>query len=378
MKTNRTIIFPLIIIAFLLTACAVGRQDQAPKKTDTSNWKIKDVYAYLGAVGDELSQEKTAEYCQFMLDCQDPNSGNFSDKSGEFVYSVKAYYTLKRFGYTPKYPLSVCEPPYRNFTDEEVSEHMSVEGFREWLDYIYKNYDAYGAGSLRGHFIHPHVMNLKKAGKTIADSPYIPVFKQWLLDNQNENGFWNRPGDPDYSGWNGIMKMDSALKLAQIELPRQDRMIRTVLKYQSTKDGSFTAAGGCTNHNALHTLRQWSKRNDLLMWEEIFRSMEFFTECQQRRWDPQSGYFRPVPGFNQPPQFMATELARMATGNVTGYCKILLKPENKQRLAKQQVPQGKKPITAARIQRLLVQAKGINALAQEKIKEHLKKNTKLK
>jgi hypothetical protein len=343
-----------------------------PGQTNSSKWHIKDIYKYLGATGDELSPEEAGKYCRFIIDCQDPNAGNFTDAYGEFVYSVKAYYTLKRFGYEPKYPLSVCEPPYRNFTSEEVREQMSVEGFREWLDYVYKNWDAYGAGSLRGHFIHPHVMNLEKAGKTIEDSPYIPVFKQWLLDNQGQNGFWNRPDDPEYNGWNGVMKMDSALKVAQIKLPRQDRMIRTVLKYQNPKDGNFTAAGGCTNHNALHTLRQWSKRNDMLMWEDIFRAMEFFTECLERRWDPVSSYFRPVPGFDQPPQFRATELAGMATGNVIEYCRILLNPENRTRLDKQQTRKGQDRITHDRIRSLLVRAAGIDALARDKVKEHLK------
>ena len=156
---------------------------------DRSQWHIKDIYNYLGAMGDDLSPQKAAKYCQFIIDCQDPNTGNFVDRHGEFIYSVKAYYTLKRFGYEPKYPLSVCEPPYRNFTCEEVSEQMSPEGFREWLDYIYNHFNAYGAGSLRGHLIHPHVMNLEKAGKAIEDSPYIPVFKQGLLENQGGNGF---------------------------------------------------------------------------------------------------------------------------------------------------------------------------------------------
>ena len=77
------------------------------------------------------------------------------------------------------------------------------------------------------------------------------------------------------------MKMDDALGAARIELPRQDRMIQTVLKHQDPEDANFTAAGGCTNHNAMHTLRQWSKRNDLLMWPEIFLAMERFADSVQ-------------------------------------------------------------------------------------------------
>ena len=74
-------------------------------EADTSDWHIKDVCQYLGAMRDELSEEDVARYCRSMIDCQDPKTGNFVDKHGEFVYSAKAYHTLESHGYEPKYPV---------------------------------------------------------------------------------------------------------------------------------------------------------------------------------------------------------------------------------------------------------------------------------
>jgi hypothetical protein len=36
-------------------------------------------------------------------------------------------------------------------------------------------------------------MNLAMEGKSVEASPYVRVFRQWILENQGENGFWNRP-----------------------------------------------------------------------------------------------------------------------------------------------------------------------------------------
>jgi hypothetical protein len=293
---------------------------ETPTK-DTSDWNIKEIYQYLSVMGDELPKEEVARCCQFLINCQEPKRGIFVDKFENTVYSVKAYHLLKRFGYEPQYPLSVSQHVgkdlhYCQVDGQIVTEQSDPELFRKWLDKTRDTYDAYAAGSLIGHFIAPHVMNLEKAGKKLEDSPFIPVFRQWLLENQGENGFWNRPDDTDFNGWNGVMKMDQALGAARITLPLQNRMIRTVLKHQNREDGNFTAAGGCTNHNALHTLRQWSKRNDLLMWQEIFLAMERFADSAERRYDPVSGYFRLVPGFNNRPDFRATELVRMSVGNI--------------------------------------------------------------
>jgi hypothetical protein len=61
----------------------------------------------------------------------------------------------------------------------------------------------------------------------------------------------------------------------------------------------------------------------------------------------------------------------MAVGNVTGYCRILLKPENAERIRTQRVVPGEARITVDRIRSLLVRAMGISTLARNKVKEHL-------
>jgi len=360
--------FVLIALLPALRVCAV----ETPTE-DNSEWKIQEIYGYLSVVGDDLGKEKVARYCQFLVDSQEPEHGIFADKFGKTIYSVKAFYLLKRFGYKPKYPLSVTQHigkdlHYSMVDGEMISEKSSPETFRKWLDKTRDSYDAYAAGSLMGHFIAPHVMNLEMAGKSIEDSPFIPVFQQWLLDNQGENGFWNRPDDTDFNGWNGVMKMDQALGNAHIKLPRQPQMIRTVLKHQDPQDSNFTAAGGCTNHNALHTLRQWSKRNELLMWQEIFLAMERFADSAERRYDPATGYFRGIPGFDNPPDFHATELVHLALGNILGYSKILLDPANREKMSSQKsLVSLEEPITPERIRSLLVKAAGLHSLAEQRI-----------
>jgi len=365
------------VLTLLLQMPLWGGEDPGQDQTE---WKIKEIYQYLTTLGDELSQEDVDRYCQFIVDCQDPERGTFADKHDDYIYSVKAYHLLKRFGYEPRYRLAVIQQVgkdlhYGQVSDQSdviVSDTIAPKLFRQWLDRVRDTYDAYAAGSLMGHFIAPHVMNLEQAGEPLEASPYIPVFQQWLLDNQGANGFWNRPDDTDFNGWNGVMKMDQALGDARITLPRQDRMLHTVLKHQDPNDANFTAAGGCTNHNALHTLRQWSKRNDLLMWREVFFAMERFANSAERRYDSVSGEFRSIPGFNNRPDFRATELVRMAVGNVIGYCRILLDPANQEKIENQLASSDTdEQVTPERIRKLLVQAVGLHTLATERIKAHV-------
>jgi len=366
----------MIFFALVFSGNAFCVADSGKSEVDMSKWHIADIYKYCTTNIDEnTSDEEKERYARFFIECQDAKTGNFIDAYGDTYYSVKVYHVLKRLGYQPKYPLGVCQQAgedYCEINGIEVTEQMPPGDFRRWLDKIRDNCGAYSAGSLFGHFITPHVMNLEKAGKSVDDSPFVKVFHEWLLANQGENGFWNRPDDTDYNGWNGVMKMDSALGKSKIRLPHPDRMMRTVLKHQRQKDGNFTTAGGCTNHNALHTLRKWSQRCDLLMWEEIFCAMEHFTECLERRYEPVSGYFRPPPGFKQKPEFRATELASMAIGNVIGYCGILLNPDNAEFLEKQRTHTDADAITADQMRKLLVRAAGLRALANEKVKAHVK------
>jgi len=118
---------------------------------------------------------------------------------------------------------------------------------------------------LRGHFIAPHVINLKRANKPVDKSPYVREFRRWLHANQKANGFWNHPNDSDYNSWNGMMKMDQSFGLVGLPLLHPERMIRTVLKHQDHKGGTFTSAADCTNPNALHTLSHCSKDNGLIL-----------------------------------------------------------------------------------------------------------------
>ena len=347
--------------------------DTAEYQADVSSWHIADIHKYCSTNMESLSDEERNRYASFFIECQDPETGNFVDSHGDAFYSVKVYYLLKRLGYEPKYPLGVCQQIGTDYCEVDgvpVTEYMTPEDFRRWLDKIHSKYDAYGAGSLFGHFINPHLINLEIEGKTADDSPFVTVFHNWLLEHQGENGFWNRPDDPDYNGWNGVMKMDSALGMAGIKLPHPDRMLRTVLKYQR-EDGIFYAGGGCSNHNALHTLRQWSKRYDMLMWEDIFRAMERFTDNVEQRYDPVSGYFYPPLGSGQKPQFEATELASMEIGNVITYCRLLLDPDNSKLFENQHTHPKAEPITPERIRGVLVRAAGIGALAKERVKAHV-------
>ena len=119
------------------------------------DWNIQEVYNFLGTLGDELSKEEIDEYCRFIINCQDPETGNFKDTSGKAIYSVKAFYRLRQFGYEAKYPLGVCsgtDEDWGQIEGKPVTEYLSPEEFRKWLEKIYVIEDAYAAGSSIGHF----------------------------------------------------------------------------------------------------------------------------------------------------------------------------------------------------------------------------------
>ncbi len=369
---HHVVVLQCLVLAIMFHAPRVLLADGPG--SDTSKWHIKDIYNYLSEAGEDLFDKEIREYCQFIIDSQDPKRGTFADEFDEYIYSVKAYYLLKRFGYEPKYRMAVRQQVgkdlhYGRVSDDSdviVTDTIDPKLFKQWLDRVRTTYDAYDAGSLMGHFIHPHAMNIERDGKKLEDSPYIQVFHDWILENQGQNGFWNRPDDTDFNGWNGAMKMDSSLKIAGFnELPNASRMLKTILKYQNPEEGSFTAAGGCTNHNALHTLRQCSKRNNLVMWPEVFLAMERHMSYLERRWDPVTGLFRTPPGFDGPLDEFSTKIADSEAGNVVDYCTVLLRPENAQRIAS--TPSD--GITPDRIRRLLVQATGLGALSRSKSKE---------
>lgn len=169
--------------------------DTAEYQADVSKWHIADIYKYCSTNMESLSDAERNQYARFFMECQDPETGNFVDSYGDAFYSVKVYYLLKRLGYEPKYPLGVCQQvgtDYCEMDDVPVTEYMTPEDFKRWLDKIHSKYDAYSAGSLFGHFINPHLINLEIEGKTVDDSPFVKVFHNWLLDYQGENGFWNR------------------------------------------------------------------------------------------------------------------------------------------------------------------------------------------
>jgi len=165
------------ILAFFGLMIAFAGRGVGEDDPDMSDWHIKDVYNYLSEAGEDLSGEETRKYCQFLIDCQDPAHGTFSDKFDDYIYSVRAYYLLKRFGYEPKYRLAVIQQVGKDLhygrvsdaSDTIVSDTIDPEIFRQWLDRVRATYDAYTAGSLMGHFIHPHAMNLEKEGKSPED-----------------------------------------------------------------------------------------------------------------------------------------------------------------------------------------------------------------
>jgi len=370
MKNRQTIFLMIGLALVLLSTSATGAKKQ---KLDTSKWDIREIYEHLNVNGDKMPAEEAKMYAQFIVDSQKPDTGDFMDSSGNTVGSVKAYHLVGRFGLKPKYPLSVSGQRARHEAGVEVSEGMSVADFRKWLEYVYKKYNAYSAGSLRGHFMEPHVFNLRIAGKPLESSPYIPVLREWLIENQGDHGFWNRPGDPDFNGWNGVMKMSGGIGKAGIILPHPDKMVKTVLENQDPRLGTFNSEGGCTDHNALHVLRKRSIQDNLVMWQQVFRAMQRHAGYVQRRFDPDSGLFRSPPGFDRQPCIHTTRMTGSEVGNIIGYCKMLLSDEKAELIAvkNQKLTAGQKPIKREEIVDVMVQATGLGELAKESYAEYI-------
>ena len=87
MKIRQVISLVLILAFAMLSTSAIAASKQ---KLDASKWKIKDIYEHLSVNGDKMPPEEAKAYAQFIVDCQEPKTGNFVDSYGEFVYSLKA------------------------------------------------------------------------------------------------------------------------------------------------------------------------------------------------------------------------------------------------------------------------------------------------
>jgi len=126
--------------------------------------------------------------------------------------------------------------------------------------------------------------------------------------------------------------------------------------------------------NAMNMMDRHSSRNGLLLWEEVFRCMEAYADCLERRFDPDSGDFRPPPGFDQPPEAGMTGIAMGEAANIAGFCSKLLDPKNAAVVAvnNQHPPAGEKPIGKDRMVRLYVRASGLRELADAKNKAQIK------
>ncbi len=366
MKPRHLCFVPLVLFSL---SPFVHAADKAVSD-DTGNWRFIDIIDYCRAHAGSMTPQEKKKYAEYIIGCQDPETGLFVGRFGTNEYSVKVYWILQTLGYKPKYPLAVCNNPE---TKDDVSETMSRADFRKWMERMYETYDFYSCGSEIGHFIHPHCINLQNAGKDIQASPYVQEFKKWFRETQKPNGLWNKEGDPVHSCWNGLLKLDSTLGLTKTEVPHADRLLTTIISKLDVEKAYF-GAGGCTQHNALNMMKHHCKRNGFLMWEEVFRCMETYMGCLERRFNPQSGYFRPPPGYDQPAGPEMTVNARNESGNVMAFCGTLLKPENAGVIdvKKQHPPAGDKPITQQRIVRLYIQASGMWHIADTKRKADVK------
>ena len=107
MKTTRTmtVLLPLVLILLLRCGVAVGSCSKCysvskkatctnTAKLGTGNWKIKDIYEHLKVNGDKMPPEEAKAYAKFIIDCQEPKTGNFIDSHGGCVYSLKAYHLV--------------------------------------------------------------------------------------------------------------------------------------------------------------------------------------------------------------------------------------------------------------------------------------------
>ena len=109
------------------------------------------------------------------------------------------------------------------------------------------------------------------------------------------------------------------------------------------------------------------------MWQQIFHAMQRHAGYVQKRFDPDTGLFRSPPGYDRPPDPATTRMTSSEVGNIIGYCRILLRPENAELIAveKQTLTAGQKPITREAVVDLLVQATGLSELAEKSYSEYV-------
>ena len=109
------------------------------------------------------------------------------------------------------------------------------------------------------------------------------------------------------------------------------------------------------------------------MWQEVIRAMQCHAGYVQKRFDPDTGLFRSPPGYDRPPDPATTRMTSSEVGNIIGYCRILLRPENIELIAveNQTLTASQKPITKEAIVDLLVQATGLSELAKKSYSEYV-------
>jgi len=278
-------------------------------------------------MADSLPEDERVRYAAFIRECQEPGHGLFVDRHGTCVYSAKACAMLKKLdGSRPKYRLAVCNDPSR--TSSGVSESMGAAAFRDWLDRVRAEEHAYGAGSLIGHFIHPHCLNCRDRGESVRDSVYVREWRGWISRNQGANGLWNRPEEDDFMGWNGLLKMYGSFSCTGTPVPNAETIMRTILRNRSDAKGSF-GPGQCTNYNACHLLAHLSADNNLLLCDEVVEAFEWFTACIAARRDPASGFFRrdDIRPDEGGPDAVGTWSASKQTEWIEAYCRHLLHPD---------------------------------------------------
>jgi hypothetical protein len=295
---------------------------------DRTTWRLKDVYRFCRESDPAaLSPGERVAYADFIAGCQDPENGLFVDRFGTSVYSHKALVVLKQLdGRSPRFPLGVCNDPSR--IDDGVSETMGLPAFRAWMERVYRENDFYSAGSLFGHFIEPHCVNLRAAGRTPPESEYVREFRRWLHDMQEANGLWNRGGDPVWNGWNGLLKMYASLVQTDIPVPNASVAMRTILDSRNESRGHF-GPGQCTNYNACFLLGHLSVDNDLMLADETVAAFEWYATCIEARHDSATGYFweNDIWPHEGEPTFVGLWSAYMTNACILNYCRHLLAPE---------------------------------------------------
>jgi len=289
-----------------------------------SSWHIEEVYNYCTACLDMLTPQEKKRYAEYLISCQDPKYGAFMDKYGGMIYSVKARSLLAALGdYKPRYPLAVCDP---TLFPEGVSEQMGGAAFYKWIDRVFHEWDPYGAGSIVGHFLAPHCINLRERGGNIEDSEYVHAFRRWIRENQQKNGLWDPTGKyPTYLEWDGLFKMTETFGRTNTPIPRPGRIIKTILACRNDADGNF-GPGRCTNYNALRLLGDLSVDNGGIYAEQILQAMEWYATCILSRYDAATGHFWPndVWPHEGDPNVTGTWSALHEAAAIRGYCRKLL------------------------------------------------------